>query len=124
MESARRASPPHAVDIERQQVVEQIIAGRDGGEYIANSARRRPRVPGSFRRGADNRGFAGFPHNAFLRAGAHFLLVLPFFAGVFFRAIFNCPAIRSTCRMWLVSCPANMRARCAMVSFPRSACMP
>jgi hypothetical protein len=32
--------------------------------------------------------------------------------------------IRSACCRWLMSCPANMRTMCSIVSWPRSACIP
>jgi hypothetical protein len=36
-ESARGAAPPQTIDIERQYVVEQIIARRNGREHFADS---------------------------------------------------------------------------------------
>jgi hypothetical protein len=39
-EEARRPPPPQLVDVEGEQVVEQIVAGRDGGEHRAHRLRR------------------------------------------------------------------------------------
>ena len=50
---ARRAAPPHAVDVERQHVVEQVVARSDRGKHLAHRARGRMRVARAFRRSAD-----------------------------------------------------------------------
>ena len=49
---------------------------------------------------------------------------LHYFRWCDFFALFSWTTMLSTCRTWLVSCPANIRAKCAIVSLPRSACIP
>jgi hypothetical protein len=92
---AGSSTPPNAVDIERQHVVEQIVAGRDGGKHFAHSSRRRSRIAGAFRRSADyDRGFANLAHR-YLRFVFCFLV---FCFSVFFAAPFNPATILSIWR--------------------------
>src|ERR1700719_3317492 len=37
-EGAGGAAPPQAIDIERENVIEQIVAGSDGGEHVPDGA--------------------------------------------------------------------------------------
>src|ERR1700691_1610970 len=52
-ERARGAAPPQAVDVERQKVVEQIVAGSDRGKHLADGARRCVGIACAFGGGAD-----------------------------------------------------------------------
>src|SRR5579863_9064085 len=53
-EGARGAAPPHAIHIERQHMVQKIVAWRNGGKHFAHSARRRALVARPFRSGAND----------------------------------------------------------------------
>ena len=57
------ATPPHAINVERQHMVQQIVARRDGGEHLAHRASRRSRVTRAFGGGADNGGFGEIRHD-------------------------------------------------------------
>src|SRR5258708_17977987 len=100
--------PPPPVDIERQHMIQQVVAGRDRGEHLAHGARRGPLVTGALGRSTDHRGF-----NRFSQLGSRREFYLRFF-------FFSCWTICSTCKMWLASWPANMRVKCESVSLPRS----
>ena len=54
-ESAGGAAPPQAVNVEREQVVEQVVAGRDGGEHVAHGGGGLLAVLRAFGGGADDR---------------------------------------------------------------------
>src|SRR6266567_1081514 len=98
-------------------MVQKVVARRNRGEHVADRAGSGVLIGCAFRLRSDCWGFAGLLHDG-LAAETH----LRFF--FFGRPLFSCPARASTCKTWLVSCPANMRARCAIVSLPRSACIP
>src|SRR6266852_6304864 len=54
---ARRFSPPQPVDVEREDMVQQIVAWRDGGKHLAHGPCGRLLVGGTLWGGADDRGF-------------------------------------------------------------------
>ena len=54
----RRASPPQAINVERQNVIQQVIAWRDRGEHLPHRTSSSALIARTFGGGADYRGFA------------------------------------------------------------------
>ena len=53
----RHPAPPQSVYIEGQEMIEQVVARRDGGEHLADSAGCSLGIPSAFRRSANYVGF-------------------------------------------------------------------
>ncbi len=56
IETPRRLSPPIAIDIEREYVIEQVVSWRNRSKHLADSTPRRLRIARSVWSGADDDG--------------------------------------------------------------------
>src|SRR5580692_8693113 len=107
-------------------MIQQVITRSDRGEHLPYRETGRIHVAGSLGSSADYGGLGDLGHGRHWASYFRFffLVLLFFFARGPDADFLNSLAMRSTCSTWFTSCPANMRARCATVSLPRSRCMP
>jgi hypothetical protein len=66
-ECTRGTTPPQTVHVQRQHMIQQVVARRDGGEHFAHGPRRSLRVACAFWGSPDYRRF-DFGHDAELTA--------------------------------------------------------
>src|SRR5579863_10546682 len=70
LELSRGAAPPHAVDVERQNVIQKVVARSNRGKHVAYRASSRLRVARSLRRSSGYSRFGSFRHEDSLRLPA------------------------------------------------------